>query len=137
LTIVGDGNQTRDFTFVSDAVDALVTAAASDKGGRIYNVGSRRTVSVNLLAQLLRPHAVVHIPKRPGEPDCTFADTSRIERDLGWKARVPFEDGVEIMLRNIDYWRDAPVWTEDTIAEATRGWFRYLASDGPVVNVRG
>jgi UDP-glucose 4-epimerase len=137
LTIVGDGSQTRDFTFVSDAVDALVAAAASDKVGRIYNVGSGRTVSVNHLAKLLRPPAIVHIPKRPGEPDCTFADTSRIERELGWKARVPFEDGVEIMLQNIDYWRDAPVWTEDKIAEATRGWFRYLASADPMLNARG
>jgi UDP-glucose 4-epimerase len=136
LTIVGDGNQTRDFTYVGDAVNALVTAATSDKVGQIYNVGSGRTVSVNHLAQLLRPQAIVHIPKRPGEPDCTFADTTRIERDLGWKARVPFEDGVEIMLRNIDYWRDAPVWTADKIAEATEGWFRYLASADPVRSTR-
>ena len=128
LTIVGDGTQTRDFTFVSDAVDALVTAARSDKVGEIYNVGSDRPVSVNLLVELLGAKETIHIPKRPGEPDCTFADTSRIKKDLGWSAKVPFEDGVKIMLDNIHYWRDAPVWTTETIAGATRDWFKYLGN---------
>jgi UDP-glucose 4-epimerase len=129
LTIVGDGTQTRDFTFVSDAVDALVTAARSDKTGEIYNVGSRRPSSVNELVKLLGAKETVNIPKRPGEPDSTFADTSKIERDLGWKAKISFEDGVKIMLENIDYWRDAPVWTADAIAGATKDWFKYLGND--------
>ena len=126
LTIVGDGTQTRDFTFVSDAVDAIVTAAASAQSGEIYNVGSDRPVSVNLLVELLKYKDKIHIPKRPGEPDCTFADTAKIKRDLAWRAKVPFEEGVGIMLQNIDYWRDAPVWTPDTIAGATADWFKYL-----------
>ncbi len=129
LTIVGDGKQTRDFTFVSDAVDALITAARSDKIGEIYNVGSDRPVSVNTLVELLGAKQTVHIPKRPGEPDCTFADTKKIKRDLGWSAKVKFEDGVKIMLENIDYWRDAPVWTTDSIAQATTDWFKYLGND--------
>jgi UDP-glucose 4-epimerase len=69
----------------------------------------------------------VHIPKRPGEPDCTFADTAKIRRMLDWQPRVTFEDGVKIMLANIDYWREAPVWNPSTIAEATKEWFEYLA----------
>ncbi len=129
LTIVGDGTQTRDFTFVADAVDALCTAAASDKVGEIYNIGSRKPVSVNTLVELLGAKNTVNIPKRPGEPDCTFADTSKIERELNWKAKVSFEEGVKIMLENIDYWRDAPVWTADKIADATKDWFRYLGDD--------
>lgn len=129
LTIVGDGTQTRDFTFVSDAVDALVTAAKSNKVGEIYNVGSDRPVSVNQLVELLGAKDTVHIPKRPGEPDCTFADTSKIKKDLGWSAKVSFEEGVKIMLENIDYWRDAPVWTTDTIAGATADWFKYLGKE--------
>lgn len=129
LTIVGDGTQTRDFTFVSDAVDALVTAARSDKTGEAYNVGSSRPVSVNELVSLLDYKDTVNIPKRPGEPDCTFADTTKIERDLGWHAKVPFEEGVKIMLQNIDYWRDAPVWTVDAIAGATADWFKYLGNN--------
>jgi UDP-glucose 4-epimerase len=126
LTVVGDGTQTRDFTFVSDAVDSLVSAADSDVAGICMNVGSGEPVSINRLVELLGPSEVVHIAKRPGEPDCTFADTSRIEEHLNWKAKVPFEEGVKVMLDNIQYWSDAPVWTVDKIDEATTGWFKYL-----------
>jgi UDP-glucose 4-epimerase len=69
----------------------------------------------------------VHIDKRPGEPDCTWADISKITSELGWQPKVSFADGVRIMLDHIDYWRDAPVWTVDGIAEATRDWFRQLS----------
>jgi UDP-glucose 4-epimerase len=126
LTVVGDGEQTRDFTYVSDAVDALLTVAASDKVGAVYNVGSGRPVSVNELVRLLGSPATVHIPKRPGEPDCTFADISAIQRDLGWHPKVALADGVKTMLEHIDYWRDAPVWTVAGIERATADWFRFL-----------
>jgi UDP-glucose 4-epimerase len=126
LTVVGDGEQTRDFTFVTDVVDALVTAAASERIGEIYNVGSGGPVSVNELIRQLGSPPTVHIPKRPGEPECTWADIAKIERDLNWSPRVKFVDGVRIMRDNIDYWRDAPVWTTSTIADATNDWFRYL-----------
>lgn len=129
LTIVGDGTQTRDFTFVSDAVDALVTAANSDKVGEIYNVGSDHPSSINELVALLDASQTVHIPKRPGEPDCTFADTTKIKKDLLWEAKVSFEDGVTTMLKHIDYWSDAPVWTADSIAGATKDWFKYLGTE--------
>jgi UDP-glucose 4-epimerase len=129
LTIVGDGEQTRDFTYVSDAVDALVTVANSDKVGEIYNVGSGRPVSVNELVRLLGSPATVHIPKRPGEPDCTWADISKIRSELGWEPKVAIADGVRVMLENIDYWRDAPVWTASRIAEATADWFNYLGPE--------
>jgi UDP-glucose 4-epimerase len=129
LTIVGEGEQTRDFTFVSDVVDALIAVAESDKMGEIYNVGSGQPVSVNELVRLLGSPPSVHIPKRPGEPDCTWADISKIHRDLGWKPKVSFADGVRVMRQNIDYWRDAPVWTASRIAEATSDWFRFLDTD--------
>jgi UDP-glucose 4-epimerase len=132
LTIVGDGEQTRDFTFVSDAVDALITVAASDKIGEVYNVGSGRPASVNELVALLGSPPTVRIPKRPGEPDCTWADISKIQRELGWQPKIGFADGVRVMRQNIDYWRDAPVWTVSRIAEATSDWFRFLSADGDV-----
>jgi UDP-glucose 4-epimerase len=127
LTIVGDGTQTRDFTYVSDVVAAIMTAAESEVIGESYNVGSGNTYSVNRLVELLGATETVHIPKRPGEPDCTFADVSRIQRELGWRAAVSLEQGVRNMLDDLDYWRDAPVWTPDRIAEATADWFRMLS----------
>ena len=69
---------------------------------------------------------MVHIPKRPGEPDCTFADKSKIVKILGWKAKTTLEEGVAKILAEIEYWREAPVWTPDTIGEATQDWFKYL-----------
>jgi UDP-glucose 4-epimerase len=134
LTIVGDGSQTRDFTFVADVADAFVTAAASGVRGEIFNVGSTNTYSVKRLAELIGGE-IVHIPKRPGEPDCTFADTSKIRRVLGWQPKTKFEDGVKIMLANIDYWREAPVWNPDSIAEATKEWFEFLSPEGPASGV--
>lgn len=128
LTVVGDGEQTRDFTFVGDAVDALVTVADSDKVGEIYNVGSGKPVSVNELIRLLGSPETVHIPKRPGEPDCTWADITKIQRELGWQPKVDIAEGIKTMFENMDYWRDAPVWTVSSIADATADWFKYLGS---------
>ena len=127
-TIVGDGEQTRDFTFVTDIAQAIMTSAKSDLTGQIYNVGSGTTVSVNRLVELLSGEKV-YIPKRPGEPDSTFADISKIQSELGWEPQVSIEEGVVELLKHIDYWRDAPVWTPDSIAEATEDWFRYLGSE--------
>lgn len=129
FTIVGDGTQTRDFTFVTDVADAFVTAAASGITGEIMNVGSDNTYSVNRLTDLLGGEKT-YIPKRPGEPDCTFADTRRIKSLLNWHPKVSFEEGVAKMIENIDYWREAPVWTSDSIADATEAWFKYLGRSG-------
>lgn len=126
LTIVGDGEQTRDFTFVSDVVDALVTTASSDLRDQVLNVGSGAPVSVNRLVELLQAKDSINIPKRPGEPDCTFADMTKIREALGWSPKVGIEEGVAIMLDNIEYWRDAPVWTPGKIAAATEDWFKFL-----------
>jgi UDP-glucose 4-epimerase len=125
LTVVGDGSQTRDFTYVTDVAEAFLRAAESSVSGEAMNVGSGGHYSVKTLVELLGG-AVEHIPKRPGEPDCTFADVGKISALLGWRARVPFPEGVKKMLDRIDDWRDAPVWNKDTIAKATSSWFRYL-----------
>jgi len=126
FTIVGDGEQTRDFTYVTDIADAVVRAAGSDLVGEIMNVGSGGTYSINKLIDLLGGERV-YIPKRPGEPDCTFADTAKIERLLGWKAQVSFEEGVGRMLDHIHDWDNAPVWTPEKIGEATKEWFERLS----------
>lgn len=125
FTVVGDGKQTRDFVFVTDVANAFFMAANSDCQQEIMNVGSGNTYSVNRVAELLKGE-VVHIPKRPGEPDCTFADSAKIRRLLGWNPKVTFEDGVRVILDNIEYWRNAPVWTPESISEATKEWFQCL-----------
>jgi UDP-glucose 4-epimerase len=124
-TVVGDGKQTRDFTFVSDVVDAFYTAAKSDLTNEYMNVGSSGHYSVNQLVELLGG-PVTYIPKRPGEPDCTFADVSKIEAKLGWKAKVSFDEGVRRILEKIEDFKDAPLWEPNTIQEATQAWFKYL-----------
>lgn len=127
FTVVGDGRQTRDFTFVSDVVQAIITVAKSPYHGEVFNVGSGQTVSVNHIVDLLKG-VTVHIPKRPGEPDCTFADISKIVAMTGWKPKVAIEEGVSKLLECIDDWADAPVWTPQSIGEATEDWFKNLSS---------
>lgn len=126
FTVVGDGEQTRDFTYVSDVVEAIIIAAGSGKRGKIYNVGSGKTISVNRLVELL-DGPKTYIPKRPGEPDCTFADISLIKKELGWEPKVSIEEGVSVLLDSIDYWREAPVWTPESIAKETEDWFDLLS----------
>lgn len=126
FTVVGDGKQTRDFTFVTDVADAFVKAAESSASGEIFNVGSGNHYSINRLVELLGGKAE-YIPKRPGEPDCTFADISKIRKMLGWQPKITFEQGVKAMLDNINYWESAPIWDKNSIAKATKDWFTYLS----------
>jgi UDP-glucose 4-epimerase len=125
FTVVGDGRQTRDFTYVADIAQAFLAAAKADVSADIFNVGSDDTYSVNRLVELLGGDKT-YIPKRPGEPDCTFADIQKIKSTLGWAPKVSLEEGVARMLAVIDDWKDAPLWDEDKIAEATKDWFKYL-----------
>ena len=125
FTVVGDGNQTRDFTFVTDVAEAVLAAAECSAVGEVFNVGSGKTISVNRITELLGGEKVL-IPKRPGEPDCTFADISKIKKQLGWKPKISIEDGVKILLKHIDSWKEAPVWNPVSIEEQTRDWFLYL-----------
>ncbi|EKE02637.1 MAG: hypothetical protein ACD_20C00350G0015 [uncultured bacterium] len=125
-TVVGDGTQTRDFTYVTDVADAFCTAVKSDISNEIMNVGSDNTYSVNRIVELLGGD-VAYIPKRPGEPDCTYADISKIKTLLNWTPKVTIEEGIKKILDNIDYWKEAPVWDKDSIQEATKSWFKYLS----------
>ena len=127
MTIVGDGSQRRDFTYVTDVTSAFTAAVDSEVRAGIMNVGSGVPRSVNSLAELLGG-PTVKIPKRPGEPDVTHADTEQIRTLLGWSPQVSFEAGVSMMLENIEYWCDAPVWDPASIAEETALWFEHLSS---------
>jgi UDP-glucose 4-epimerase len=127
FTVIGDGSQSRDFLYVTDVARAFLLAAETSISGSIWNLGAGNPQSVNRLVELLGGD-VVHIPKRPGEPDCTFADIGKIRRDLSWAPQVSFEEGVQRVLDDIEYWRDAPLWTPDSIAQATTVWFKTMTS---------
>lgn len=127
FTIVGDGTQTRDFIYVTDIAEAFLAAAETPINGERFNVGADKPQSINRLAEILGGE-IVYIPKRPGEPDCTWANIDKIRAKLGWKPTVPFEEGVKIMLKDIELWRDAPLWEPNTIAKATETWFRYMGA---------
>jgi len=125
FTVVGDGTQTRDFLFVTDVATAFLAAAETKHIGEIYNLGAGNPQSVNRLVELLGGD-VVYIPKRPGEPDCTWADISKIQEHLAWSPEVSFADGVSKMMTDINKWQDAPLWDADSIASATKTWFQYM-----------
>jgi UDP-glucose 4-epimerase len=128
FTVVGDGTQKRDFIFVKDLAEAFFAVADSKITGRIYNAGAGNPQSINRLVELLSEGKaeVVNLPKRPGEPECTWADIALIKKEIGWSPRTTFEQGVKNMLEVIDYWREAPVWDEKSIKAATAEWFNYL-----------
>lgn len=128
-TVVGDGKQSRDFLYVTDVARAFLAAAENPTVGRHYNLGAGNPQSVNRLVELLGGE-VTYIPKRPGEPDCTWADIRRITSELNWRPQVSFEEGVAKIVANIDYWRNAPLWDPESIATATKTWFEYLTPQG-------
>ena len=125
FTVVGDGSQSRDFVFVTDVARAFTMAAETDAVGEIWNLGAGNPQSINHLVELIGGE-IVHLPKRPGEPDRTWADIGKITRELGWAPEMSFENGVSEMMRDIENWRDAPLWDPGSIAKATKTWFDFL-----------
>jgi UDP-glucose 4-epimerase len=125
FTVIGDGQQRRDFVYVTDVAKAFLRAGESRFAGHVWNLGAGNPQTVNRLVELLGG-PVVHIPKRPGEPDCTWADVGKIQSELGWKPIVAFDQGVRRMMEDIELWRDAPLWEPQSIARASEMWFRYL-----------
>lgn len=127
FTVVGDGTQRRDFIYCTDLARAFYAAADTTHSNEVFNVGAGNPQSVNRLVELLGGGSVEYIPKRPGEPDVTWADITKIQKLLGWSPQVSFEQGVAEIVKNIDYWKDAPLWDRQSIEKATAGWFRALS----------
>jgi UDP-glucose 4-epimerase len=128
FTVVGDGTQKRDFIYVTDVAAAFLAAAETEIAGERFNVGAGNPQSINRLVELLGGD-ITYVPKRPGEPDCTWANIDKITRLIGWQPVVPFEQGVRNMMGEIDRWNDAPLWDPASIAKATETWFRYLGKE--------
>lgn len=130
FTVVGDGSQSRDFIFVTDVANAFYQAAISPISGEIFNLGAGNPQTINTLVQLLGGGDIEYVPKRPGEPDCTWADISKITSTLNWQPQVNFSDGVRIMLEDIEAWKNAPLWDTKSIGEATKSWFKFMGKHG-------
>lgn len=127
LTIVGDGNQSRDFVYVTDLSNSFYKAATTKLTKKIWNVGSSNPQKINYLVKLLNYNNIIYIPDRPGEPRITHANINLIKKDLNWSPKINLKKGVKEMLKNIDYWKTAPLWTESKINNATKNWFKNLS----------
>ena len=125
LTIVGNGEQKRDFVFVTDVADAFIRASNTKVTGHRFNIGGGNPIRIIELANMIGGEKVF-IPSRPGEPEITHANITKAQQLLGWSPRIKFEVGVGEMLNNIKSWSDAPLWTPESIADATKVWFQYL-----------
>ena len=125
LTICGDGKQKRDYIYVSDVVEAFYAAAESKYINRVYNLGYGRPNSIKKMSKLIS-NDFQKIPYRKGEPFATHADISRIKKDLKWKPEVSFKSGMKIIMKNINEWKTAPLWTTKGIKNYTKNWTRYI-----------
>tara|TARA_B100000989_G_scaffold296581_1_gene280148 strand:- start:3098 stop:4090 length:993 start_codon:yes stop_codon:yes gene_type:complete len=125
FTIVGNGNQTRDFIYVSDVCNAFYKALNKKLSNQKFNIGYGKPRKVNEMVKIIGGPKIF-VPKRPGEPDCTHADISKAKKLLSWKPKVTLEKGLNIVIKNISYWKDAPLWTPKKIKLATKDWFKYI-----------
>ena len=125
LTIVGSGNQSRDFIHVTDVVRAFYKASKIKKSGEFFNIGTGNPQTVNRLANLVGGKKI-NIPDRPGEPMRSCANIFKAKKILQWKPEIKFEIGIKEMLKDINKWKDAPLWTPKKIKNATKMWFSFL-----------
>lgn len=97
LTIVGDGNQRRDFTYVGDVVNANIMAAISnvdsDAYGQVYNIGTGTNYSINQIARMISDNTV-NITPRPGEARVSLANNKKMQKTFGWEPKMKLEDWI-------------------------------------------
>ena len=125
LTVVGTGKQKRDFINVTDVADAFIKAMNSKKNNEIINIGASKPISVMKLVKMIS-NKFTKIPKRPGEPFITWSDNTKAKNILKWKPKISFEVGIGELIKNINYWKNAPLWNKKSISKATKNWFKYL-----------
>ena len=126
LTVVGNGQQKRDFIDVSDVVNVLIKSMnLKTKKNYILNIGSSNPIKILDLVKIIGGK-YINIPKRPGEPNITHANIKKAKRILRWSPRVSFNEGMSILIKNINYWKEAPLWTKNKIKIQTKDWFKFL-----------
>ena len=126
LTVVGSGNQSRDYVHAKDVANAFYLAAISNKKNEIFNLGSGNPIRINKIIKLINPLKTEKIPNRPGEPYKTHANINKIKKALSWKPKISFNIGFNNLLLNINEWKTAPLWDKKKISNATKNWFKYL-----------
>ena len=122
LTIVGNGKQKRDFIYVKDLVRAFYAVANIKQNREVFNVGLGKPVSINKIANLISEKKT-YIKKRPGEPSITHANIRKIRLFTNWKPKIHINEGVKIMLKNINLWKNSVLWDKKKIKVATQVWF--------------
>lgn len=125
LTVVGNGKQLRDFTYVTDVVSAFIKCIKYSGSKKIFNIGTGKPISVNKIVKILNCKKIT-IPKRPGEPFITHSNPKLALRELGWKYTIGIKEGINLILEDINYWNKAPLWSASKIKLATKAWFKYL-----------
>ena len=125
LTIVGDGSQTRDFVHVFDLVEAAIKAIRESKPGSIYNIGSGKETSINFIADIIGGDKV-NVPLRPGEVSRSLADISKIKKDLNWNPKIEIKQGVKMLMKDINNWKEAKIWTAEKMEEEIKNWSKSL-----------
>lgn len=126
FTVIGTGNQKRDFIYVSDVCDAFYKSIKSTRANNnIFNIGRGKARSVNEMIKILEGPKI-YIPKRPGEPDMTLANISKAIKILKWEPKINLEEGLAKVIKEKNYWKNAPLWTVNKIQQATKNWFKYL-----------
>jgi len=125
LTIVGDGEQKRDFLYISDVCDAFYKVAISKYKNQIFNLGFGKAQTINKLAKMISKK-ISFIPWRPGEPKKTEASIVKIKELTGWYPRINLQSGIKKVLENINYWKKAPLWTKHSIKGSIKNWNKLL-----------
>jgi UDP-glucose 4-epimerase len=125
LTIVGDGTQKRDFIYVTDVARAFLCALEVGSAQGVFNVALGNPRSILELSSLISDN-IVHIPKRPGEPEITWGNPDKFQQNFDWEPTITLEEGVTMCLKDLAWIQQAPVWTPKSIEVATSAWFKYL-----------
>ena len=115
------------FIHVFDLVDATIKAVEKGKSGEVYNVGNGKETSVNLIADIIGGNKV-SVPKRPGETERSIANISKIRKDLNWQPKITIVEGVKMLIKDINNWKEAKVCTPEKIEEEIKNWSKYLSN---------
>ena len=99
FTVVGSGNQTRDFIHVDDLTNAFIKLIKSNLTNKIYNLGSGKETSINKIVSIIGGKKI-HIPQRPNEPNRSCANISKIKKDINWKPEISIIEGVKRLFSN-------------------------------------